>query len=130
MDHETTNALTVLDEEELLARCMGNLAFAETVLRMFHERCGVDLGELEQAIDSEDVELVARLAHRMKGASANAAAPGIQARAAEIEQAARRSSLAEVPHYLTNLKEEFGRFTTAMTEFRLSPQSAAFASSQ
>ncbi len=130
MDRETTNALTVLDGEELLARCMGNLEFAETILNMFHERCGADLGELERAVACEDVELVARLAHRMKGASANAAVPGIQARAAEIEQAARACSAAEIPHYLTNLREEFGRFTTAMTEFRSSPEPTACVSSQ
>jgi len=110
--HPEANAL---DREDLMARCMGNLEFAERILGMFQERCGEDLAQLEAAAESGDVKQVALLAHRLKGASANVAAPGMQARAAEIEAAARQEALAEIPASLNELKQEWSRFTSEVS---------------
>jgi two-component system sensor histidine kinase/response regulator len=106
-------AATVLDTEDLMARCLGNLEFAERVLAMFQQRGNVDLAELEQAVAAEDIETVTRIAHRLKGASANVAAPGLRATAAEIEQAARQRSVEEIPAHLAEFRREWERFTSA-----------------
>lgn len=105
----------VLDMEDLLTRCLGNVEFAERILAMFRERFGADLAELEKTAAAGDSLAVARLAHRLKGASANAAAPGLRSAAARVEQAARQGSLAEVPARLGELRREWRRFTESLS---------------
>ncbi len=103
----------VLDIDDLLGRCLGNLQFAEHVLTMFQTRCDEDLAELEQAATSGDADQVARLAHRLKGASANAAAPRLRAQAEQIEMAAREQNLADLPDRLDELRQEWRSFAAA-----------------
>jgi HPt (histidine-containing phosphotransfer) domain-containing protein len=117
MMRETPNpGKTTLDMNDLMARCLGNLEFAERVLNMFHQRCDEDLTELERAVAVGDIETVARIAHRLKGAAANSSVPGLRARAVEIEHAARERSLEGIPKSLQDLKEEFKRFTLEMSQ--------------
>ncbi|MHB8897818.1 MAG: Hpt domain-containing protein [Thermoguttaceae bacterium] len=107
----------VLDADDLLARCLGNMEFARKILGKFCERCDEDLVEIEKALSVRDKDSVARLAHRLKGASANASARFLQKHASEIERAARNDSLGEVPANLENLKQEWTRFTAAASRF-------------
>ena len=79
----------VLNIDELLARCMGNIGFAERILAKFQDRFEHDLEELDRALQARDAEAVARTAHRIKGASANVAASRLHEHAAEIEQLGR-----------------------------------------
>jgi HPt (histidine-containing phosphotransfer) domain-containing protein len=106
----------VFDREELVTRCLGNLAFAERILAKFQSRVDVDITELEQAVLAEDVEAVARVAHRLKGASASAAAYRLQERAARLEQSARQSSLAEIPAQFAQLRCEWSRFVESASQ--------------
>ena len=107
----------VLDSEDLLARCLGNIEFAHRILGKFCERCDEDLVAIEKAVFDHDSESVARLAHRRKGASANASARTLQKHASEIERAARNRSLNEVPANLESLKQERNRFIAAVSQF-------------
>lgn len=109
------SAANVLNMDDLLTRCLGNLEFAERVLSMFQERGDEDLAGLERAVAARDADEVAILAHRLKGASANASAPGLQARAAEIERAARNESFSEIPARLVDLRHEWREFTSAVS---------------
>ena len=102
--------------EDLLARCLGNSDFVQRVLRKFQERCDEDLAALEQALINADTELVARLAHRLKGASANASALRLREHAAAIEDAARRRALGAIPQRLDELRHEWDRFTAAVAQ--------------
>lgn len=106
----------VLDVEDLLARCLGNVEFAQRILGKFQERCDEDLEALEKAVFDGDSESVARLAHRMKGASANASASGLQRHASEIERAARHEAFDEVPASLECLKREWTRFSEVVSD--------------
>ncbi len=101
-----------LDVEDLMTRCMGNIEFAEQILSTFQALGDEALAEMEEAMAAEDAEALSRLAHRLKGASANAAAPGLRAHAAEIERAARQSSLQEIPAHIEDLRREWGRFAS------------------
>lgn len=100
----------VFDREDLLARCLGKLDLAERVLAKFHLRFELDLDELEQAMRSEDLESLARVAHRLKGASANVAAVRLRVKAAGIEELARRGCLQEISEYMEGLRSEWARF--------------------
>jgi HPt (histidine-containing phosphotransfer) domain-containing protein len=105
---------TVIDLKDLMARCLGKIEFARRILAMLQELGDENLAGLEEAIAAEDAEAIAQLAHRFKGASANAAAPRLQAQAAQIERAARQFSLEEIPSRLENLKNEWSRFNSAV----------------
>lgn len=106
---------SVVDCDELLTRCLNNLAFAERMLALFQNRCGEDLSELEAALDAGDMERVRRVAHKLAGASANAAAFGLQARAADLRHAACDSSLDHTRQCLTELQGEWLRFNEALS---------------
>ncbi len=118
-------AATVLDIEDLMTRCLGNIEFAGRVLAKFQELGDGHLAELERAVASQDTEAIAQLAHRLKGASANAAAPGLCARAEEIESAARQCSLREIPARLENLRHEWSRFASEVPRLDWFPENTA-----
>jgi two-component system sensor histidine kinase/response regulator len=101
---------TAYDADELLARCMGNLEFAERILAIFQKRFDEDLLALERSLAMEDAPAVTQIAHRLKGASANAAAPVLQARAAQIEELAGENRLSEVRACVAELRAEWHWF--------------------
>jgi HPt (histidine-containing phosphotransfer) domain-containing protein len=115
---------SALNHEELLARCMGNIEFAERVLDKFQQSFGADLVELERGLDSEDAERVTSVAHRLKGASASVSAPGLSQWAAEIEQLGRTAQLSEVPIHLEGLRKEWSRFVGVASSPTVWPESA------
>ena len=123
MDQEVQDRVApVLDIDDLMARCLGNIEFAQRIIVKFQESGGESLTGLEEALAAEDTEAIARLAHRIKGSSANVSALGLRARAAELEQAARQCSLAEVSGHLENLKQEWFRFKSTVPQLDLSPE--------
>ncbi|MHC4399262.1 MAG: Hpt domain-containing protein [Planctomycetota bacterium] len=98
------------DYDALLQRCLGNVEFAERVLAKFRDRFGEDLRQLERGVESADAGQIARIAHRLKGASANVAAAGLRRHAAEIEEFGRVGRISEVPSCLARLRHEWTRF--------------------
>jgi HPt (histidine-containing phosphotransfer) domain-containing protein len=105
---QSSNA-PVIDLTALVDRCMGNLEFAERILDRFQERAEQDLEELEKLIELRDAGQLARVAHRMKGSSANVAAEGLQRIAEQIEELGRSGRLAEVPAHLEQFRREWAR---------------------
>ncbi len=101
---------SVFDREDLLARCLGKIELAERVLEKFESRFDLDFCELQQALELEDSETIARVAHRLKGASANVAAGRLRAKAARIEELARHDGLKEIPERLEGLRNEWHCF--------------------
>ncbi|MBN1911087.1 MAG: Hpt domain-containing protein [Pirellulales bacterium] len=110
-------AKPVLDREDLLTRCLGNIEFAQRILSRFRERCAEDLASLEQAAQAGDADTAATLAHRIKGSAGNASALSMQAVAAAIEQAARQGTLGSVQDDLRTLRHEWDQFLSAMGHF-------------
>jgi HPt (histidine-containing phosphotransfer) domain-containing protein len=115
----------VVDVDELLARCMGNLEFAERVLGMLQERCAADIDDLDNAIAQQDVAKIASIAHRLKGAYANAAAATLKSRASELEEAARTGSLPEVEESWRSLREKWNDFNSAVSKSKSDNQVGA-----
>lgn len=110
---------SVLNIDELLARCLGNISFAERVLAKFHDHFENDLEELDNALQAHDAEAVARTAHRIKGASANVAAPRLCEQAAEIEQLGRDQRLSDIPDHLDQLRHEWSQFVHETSSLEL-----------
>lgn len=74
----------VLDVDDLMNRCLGNLDFACRVLQLLSERCESDLHGLERAAADSDFDQIYHISHRLKGALANASATGMSRLADEV----------------------------------------------
>ena len=105
----------VVNGEELLERCMGNLDFAERILQAFQESFPEELAELEKALELEDFEELALVAHRIRGSSGNVAAEDMQQTAAEIEQLCRGGYADEVPAQIDRLRCQWGKYLACPT---------------
>ncbi len=92
----------LIDAEELLGRCMGNLPLMQRLLNNFVKHLGSDLASLKLAVEHTNLTEVARLAHKVKGTALSVSALGL-ARAAEILE----SSVAKVE--VTGLSEIVSR---------------------
>ena len=103
-----------VDLPQLLNRCLGNRPLAERLLSNFGQRFEVDLSRLQQGMQANDSQLVAQVAHQLKGAAANLAAGGLQRISSEIEGKGRANRLDEVDGLLEQLRGEWLRFN----EFR------------
>lgn len=99
-----------LNLEELTARCLGHMDFVQRILAKFQARFGEDLEELEEGLAATDADRVAEVAHRMKGAAANVAAPRLREEAAAVEQLARGGRLAGVPPHVHRIRNDWTRF--------------------
>jgi HPt (histidine-containing phosphotransfer) domain-containing protein len=109
-EHETA----ILDYEALVDRCLGNIQFAERVLAKFLDRFGEDLKQLEEECRQQNGPEIARLAHRMKGASASVSATELSQLAADLEQLGREAQRAETEPQLDQMKEAWVRFGTVV----------------
>lgn len=117
----TARDVTVLDVEELLGRCMGNIQLAERVVAKFLQGFGAEVAQIEEGLAAEDAEQVVRLAHRLKGTAANVSALGLREQMAEIEMLGRQQRISEIPARLERLRSEWVRFEEAASSFSPSP---------
>lgn len=102
-----TSECNVLDVDRLRNRCMGNMDLVQRVLNQFQKKIPEELAELERAISSRDTEQIARVAHRIKGTSANMSAERLQRAATEIETLGRLGQASDVPPLLAALRDEW-----------------------
>ena len=121
----TASTHEVLNIDELLARCLGNISFATRMLAKFQDRFEQDLLELDKAILAQDTEAVARIAHRIKGASANVAAAQLHESSAEIEQSGRARRLSDISTGVDRLRQEWSRFVDHTSSLELSSWGAS-----
>lgn len=107
VEHPSQGA--VLDEEALLARCMGNAELAARLMATLQEQLGEDLPTLQAALDAGNLESIVSAAHRIKGAAGNLSMEPLSTAAFAIEQAARSGQLASARNAFPNLCEQADR---------------------
>jgi HPt (histidine-containing phosphotransfer) domain-containing protein len=100
----------IFDLEGLRNRCMGDLNLAHNVLKIFQERMPVELKTIEDALQRQDVELVARVAHRIRGTSASISAASLARAAEEIESAGRQGRVDDIPTGVGHLHDEWEKY--------------------
>ncbi len=110
----------VINVDELLARCMGNVDIAERVLSKFQDCLSGDLTALEQGLKEQDTSSITQIAHRIKGASANVSAHTLYELASEIEQLGRAERIAEIPPGVEQLRTEWTRFENSVSMLEIS----------
>lgn len=96
---------------DLLRRCRGKTDTAIAVLEVLIEDLGTRLIELEGAATDRDTAQLAKTAHALKGAAANASAEGVRRLAAEIEEQARAVEWESMAGTLARLRDEIDRCT-------------------
>ena len=115
--HSTESAL---EYDELLARCMGNIALVERVLDKYQQSFDGDLADLEEGLAAENSDAVAGVAHRLKGASNNVGASGLGYQAALIEDLAREQRFSEIPSCVEQMRNEWSLFAECVAELDFS----------
>jgi HPt (histidine-containing phosphotransfer) domain-containing protein len=103
--------------DELLARCLGKTDLMKRILCKFRETFVKDYELLENGVEQYDIDHVALVAHRLKGAAANIGAPVIREIATTIEKKAREKSLDGTKELLQILHTEWQRFSECIGEF-------------
>jgi len=101
-----------VDYDDLLARCMDNQDLAQRILARFEQTFGEDLNRFCDAVEAQDADQMAYLAHRLKGASANVSATKLLGVLNELESSVRSIR----PDNLTALMEQL---QNAWTHFKL-----------
>jgi TMAO reductase system sensor TorS len=111
---------TIFARSELLDRLDGDEELLSELLQVFTQEFPVQLEQLRQAVAENDLSLVKRYSHTIKGSSANMGAQALSAAATDVETAGKTGKLDKVRTELAQLEEEFQRFITALSDADLS----------
>ena len=101
--------------EVLRNRCMGNIDLVQRILKTFQERIPEEMKTMEKALELQDTEQIARVAHRVKGTSASISADGIMRAAMAIEDVSREGRVADIPASIERLHDEWERYLDRAT---------------
>ena len=116
IDSQDTSGIVISDD--LMARCMGRLDLVERVLKAFVCQVGEDICVLQSELSAGNSVEVARIAHRIKGSSANAAIEPIRKHAAAIEEFARADRRYDVADCCEQLLEDWREITGAIASIQ------------
>jgi HPt (histidine-containing phosphotransfer) domain-containing protein len=99
-----------MDCKKLLEDCDDEASFVNRCLQMFVRETQVDLDSIAAALGKHDYPQVARLAHRIKGASASIRARYLQDEAARLQVFGGEELAAEANLCFSRLRAEFDNF--------------------
>ena len=97
----------VWDKQELLARLMNNEEIIPVLLSAFIEDAPRTLNELKDAVAQNNIELITRQAHTLKGMSANLAANPLAEISRQIELASKGESDQALEPLIEELEKSF-----------------------
>jgi two-component system, sensor histidine kinase len=97
------------DMEAALARMEGDRELLDEIVDLFAGECSRSLVDIRHAVQGNDAALLERLAHTLKGSSANIAATGVCQAALSLETLARGGDLAKAVAQIDVLESELNR---------------------
>jgi HPt (histidine-containing phosphotransfer) domain-containing protein len=98
------------DGAKLLEECDDEQSFANRCLHIFVKETDVDIRGITAALDRNDFSQIARLAHRIKGASASIRAEFLRQQAARLETLGINGDLVAAGECFVRLQAEFEHF--------------------
>jgi len=98
-----------IETEVLHERCMGNVEFAESLLKEFAQTGIERVEQISHHALEGDADTVAEIAHSLKGAAAIIAAEDMRAVAAELEATGRSGDLTDALEAVSRLRAEMTR---------------------
>ena len=108
--------MVIYDHQELLKRVGGDEDLSRELLEMFLEEFPHKLEEIKKALKEEEAPMVARVAHTIKGSSANIGANTIREAALEMEIASKDLNLNLANTLVDKIQGEFERLHTFLSE--------------
>jgi two-component system sensor histidine kinase/response regulator len=111
-------ASEAINYNDLARRCRGKPETITAVLELLVEDLSERMTALANAAAAQDAVEMARVAHALKGAAANAAADGVHQLAVAIEERAGSARWADVAAGLGDLRAEINRCTLCATRIR------------
>ena len=114
MSSELTDS--IFDWDGLLHRLMGDEDFAKEIIDDFLKQIPVNLTAIKDALNKEDVLLVQREAHIIKGASGNVGALALQEIAEQIEIAGEEKDLVKAGLFVAKLDTQFEILKNKLTQ--------------
>ena len=109
--------LAVLAKEQALTRFGGDRELLRELVELFRDELPGMLAEIDDAVTAEDVPLIERTAHTLKGAVSNFGALAAADAALVIEQMGREGELSEVGGAWQNLRSEMERLMPELLAF-------------
>jgi CheY-like chemotaxis protein len=103
------NALPAVDYPGLLRRCLNKPDLAARLLNKLVQQAEQDVVAIATAIQDIDMAMLASVAHRLKGASANVAAEPMRRLASALEDCGRRGELVKARPLVPQLQLELLR---------------------
>lgn len=114
MAHSTS--LPLVDWNSLQTLSDGDKAFETELLELFISDTRTHLAKLETALQQQDTDQVRRLAHHLKGSSANVGAMRFSDIAAALETEARQNSLQNGIELNQHLQSTFAEVEKLITD--------------
>ncbi len=99
-----------LDRGRLLQDCDDETAFAHRCLQIFVRETQKDMAGIAAAFEHQDLPAVARLAHRIKGASASIRATFLSEEAARLQTFGEEMAQLDAVACFSRLQTEFEKF--------------------
>ena len=109
-----SHSLIVFDRAAMLERLMGDEDLAKLIIDGFLEDIPRQIQALKEFVQSGDVSSSERLAHSIKGASANVGGEAVRAVAFMMEKAAKAGDLSAVSVRMGELEAQFVQFSEAV----------------
>lgn len=103
--------------DELLARCAGQALTCKDVLKKYVEQMRDDVALLKQSINAGDAANASKIAHRIKGASANVVAEELRSLGSQIEVLAGDGEITKARVLLDDLNAAWIRFEELISDF-------------
>ena len=116
-DLPQSNLQEVLHRQALLDRVEGDRALLAEMVELFFEEVPRQLSELHESIVRGDAPAAEGMAHKIKGAVGNFAAPAAAAAAEQAEKLARTGDLEGARAASESLKVEIERLQPVLTAF-------------
>lgn len=111
----------VLDTQQLLERCLGNLNIAQRAVGRFQAEFPGKLTQLSELVGEGDLEGVRALAHQLKGTTANLSAESLKSCFAELEELCRDGLMEDVRSTVAELEGIWEQFVSAAQELAGNP---------
>ena len=110
---DAAQSMPVFDRDGALARLGGDDALLDAVVHSFISRLPIVIRELQQSLDDDETELLARHLHSLLGSSAAVAAIQVHAILVEMSSYAEQSDLQQVRQKMPELQIQLARFVSA-----------------
>jgi len=106
----------VFDKPGMMRRLMDDIDLAQTVTTGFLEDIPLQIERLKGYLDDNDIDGAQRLAHTIKGASANVSGESVRELTLEMENAAKAGELDSIKASIPELETRFEKLKGAMEE--------------